>query len=148
MESFLSNNRENVKTITIENVGRIEQQIRDARNKKVQNGQIHNDQPAAKKQKPAPAPQTADAPKAFSTSQLKESTEEKNAFKSRADKGTAMMTLNGALGKASKFKPSRMEPLGNHAVISLDPNDFEGVMQRYRYMYTHIHDRARSLDKQ
>jgi hypothetical protein len=146
LEAFQLNNQENIQNITIENLGRFEQDIQKSRNKKTEMGRTSLEQPMKRSRNHAPV-----VPQSFEKTVPRESTEATvttNGFMNRVGSGETVMTLNGALGRGGRINPSLCEPLGNRAVVTLETGDFDGIVSRYRYMYTNLHDRARALDKQ
>ena len=145
LEAFILNNAENVKNITIENIGRLELEIQKSRVKRIQQESKYSEPPSKKRN----SSQLDSNPKAFEISSTPiEGNSEKSTFAARNDKGVVVLTYNSSLGRGGKLKPSRSEPCGNRVIVTQDSRDFDPVQARYRYMFTHLHDRARAMDKQ
>ena len=145
LEAFILNNAENVKNLTVENIGRLEQEIQKSRIKRIQQDSKYIEPPSKKRN----TSQVDSTPKPFEIASTPlDNHAERSIFASRNDQGAIVLTYNGSLGRGGKVKPSRSEPLGNRVVVTQDTRDFDPVLSRYRYMFTHLHDRARAVDKQ
>jgi len=51
------------------------------------------------------------------------------------------------IGERGTFEPSTSKPLGMRCRLETKDTDFDSIDGRYRYMYTTLDERARSLDK-
>ena len=145
LEAFVLNNAENVKNITIENIGRLEQEIQKSRAKRIQSEQKYSEPPTKKRNINS---MDSDMKSFEVVSSRQDDVVDRSVFASRGDKGAIVLTYNGSLGRGGNVKPSRSQPLGNRVIVTQDSRDFDPVLSRYRYMFTHLHDRARAMDKQ
>ena len=147
LEAFLLNNLENVKNITLENIGRLEQEIQKSRARKLAQSQQQQHGahiPAAKKPK-----LSSDGIKAaVQLVEVVDSAARADGFKTRGESGAVVLKMNENVGKGvGRIEPSTALPLRNRAVVSMEEKDFDGILSRYRYMYSNLHDRARGLDR-
>lgn len=67
-------------------------------------------------------------------------------FSQRHDKGRVLTTFNEQLSVRGPFENSTRKPFGMRCVL-LEDEACDNVNQRYRFMYTSLEERARSLDK-
>lgn len=51
------------------------------------------------------------------------------------------------LGSRDTFEMSASRPYGTRGRLTTDDNEFENITQRYRFMFTTLEERARTLDK-
>ena len=69
-------------------------------------------------------------------------------FQSRENIGQVVAKLNDSLPVRGPFRSSQDPLLGARCTITLkDSEEFPNVMQRYRYMFTTLEERARALDQ-
>jgi DNA polymerase alpha subunit B len=69
------------------------------------------------------------------------------AYAERPSRGETVLTLNPGLGERGEFEPSSAKPIGARCRIESNPEDFDNCSGVYRYMFTTLEERARSLDK-
>ena len=60
---------------------------------------------------------------------------------------SAIRTLNENLGTRGSVAPSQTGALGVRCKVENRPDDFDGIKDRFRYMYTSLEERLRVLDK-
>ena len=68
-------------------------------------------------------------------------------YSNRSNRGTSVSSFNLNVGKRGNFEPSKSAPLGMRCLVTANDPDFNNVHGRYRFMFTTLEERARSLDK-
>lgn len=76
-----------------------------------------------------------------------ESSTAKSTYNQRSDSGKSLTRLNVELGMRGEFKESD-KLLGIRCKINDNPEDFDNIKDRYRYMFTTLDERAIALEKQ
>ena len=69
------------------------------------------------------------------------------AYAERPNRGQSVLTVNPGLGDRGEFEASAVTPIGMRCRIRCLEEDFDNITDRYRYMYTTLEERARSLDR-
>ncbi|CAE7489375.1 POLA2, partial [Symbiodinium microadriaticum] len=88
-----------------------------------------------------------DSPDSIS-SDFTQSQSQSGSFQSRENIGQVVAKLNESLPVRGSFRSSQSSLLGARCTVSLkDSDEFPNVMQRYRYMFTTLEERARALDR-
>lgn len=67
---------------------------------------------------------------------------------SRTGSGQEVVSFNSFINERGAFPASTIKPLGTRIRLSIDiPEDFDNALQRYRYMFSSLGERAASIDK-
>lgn len=69
-------------------------------------------------------------------------------YSSRPNQNQIVLTFNKFIKDRESFVPSTLRPLGTRVRLSVDiPEDFDNALQRYRYMFCSLGERAAAIDK-
>ena len=69
-------------------------------------------------------------------------------YSSRSGSGQAVLQFNSFIKERGEFPASTIKPLGTRVRLSVDiPEDFDNALQRYRYMFSSLGERAAAIDK-
>jgi len=69
------------------------------------------------------------------------------AYSKRPNMGQTVQTFNPGLGGRGEFEASDVKPLGMRCRLRINPQDFDNITNRYRFMFTTLEERARALDR-
>ena len=69
------------------------------------------------------------------------------SYSKRTNSGQVVQSHNVNLGLRGPFVDSDLKPIGMRCRVTCNPDDFDNVQQRYRFMFTTLEERAKALDK-